>query len=49
MVARAEVAVGEISQQGLSFNIVVIFRKNGDVYHIVTAYPVRIVEGEVER
>ena len=47
--SRAEVIVGEISQQGLILSLVVVFRRKGKVYHIITAYPVKDVEVEVER
>jgi len=47
--SRAEVAVGEVSQQGLGLSLVVVFRRRNDVHYIVTAYPVKDVEGEVER
>jgi hypothetical protein len=47
--SRAEIAVGEISQQGLSLGLVVVFRRRDSLYHVVTAYPVKDVEGEVER
>jgi len=47
--SRAQVAVREISQQGLSLGLVVAFRRKDDIYHIVTTYPLRDLRNEVER
>jgi len=47
--SRAEVNIGEIILQGLSLGLVVVFKRRGDVYHVVTAYPVRDMRGEAER
>jgi len=48
--SRAQIAVGNITQQGVDTNLVVVFRRKGvDTYHIVTAYPVMDVESEIRR
>jgi hypothetical protein len=45
----AEVAVGEVSQQGIGFSFVVVFRRRDGICHIVTVYPVKDMRNEVER
>jgi len=47
--SRAEVVVGESHLYGLKIHLVVVFRRRGEELHIVTVYPVREVEREVER
>jgi len=48
--SRAQIAVGDITQQGVGSKLVVVFRRKGvDTYHIVTAYPVIDLESEVRR
>lgn len=45
----AQVAIREVSQHALSVNLVVIFRRRDDLYHIVTAFPLKDLKSEVER
>ena len=47
--SRAQVAIGEVDQQGVRINMVAVFRRKDDVYHVVTAYPVKDVTGEMRR
>lgn len=47
--SRAEVVVSKISQQDISLDLLVIFRRRNDVFHIITAYPVKDVRDEMER
>lgn len=47
--SRATVAIGDFVQEGVKLHLVVVFRKKDGSFHVVTAYPVRDVEGEVER
>lgn len=47
--SRAEVVAGKISQQDVSLDLVVIFRRKNDVFHIITVYPVKDASDEMER
>jgi len=45
----AQVAIRQVDLHGIGVDLVVIFRRRDGAYHIVTAYPVKDVRGEVER
>lgn len=48
--SRAQIAVGNVRQEGVDTKMVVVFRRtHGDTYHIVTAYPVVDLESEIRR
>lgn len=47
--SRAQVAIREVSQQGLRLSLVVVFRRTNHVYHIVTAYPLKDARDEAEK
>lgn len=47
--SRAQAAVRRVSQRGVRLCLVVVFRRRDDVFHVVTAYPVKDLRGEMER
>ena len=47
--SRSEVAIGEASLYGMQLSLAIIYRRRNGKPHIVTAYPVREVEEEIER
>jgi len=47
--SRAQISIARISQLGEEVHLVVVYRRNDDTFHVVTAYPVKEISRQVQR
>ena len=45
----AHISIARVQQFGEAIHLVVVYRRNGDRFHVVTAYPVKDISSETQR